>query len=134
MHVTGLVTNQYHLAVELPLPEIRNTTTLAFMFSDPEKSIMDTFNKTREETLKLHFDAAVSELRDKIRAHPFHTNYSVYSGTFSEPIGDEIVNRFNHMGIKTIFHKTGVVSKYLSIDVPLSNELCPVSIPVEIIN
>lgn len=88
-------------------------------------SLLVTLNTTREETISTHYDAAVAELKDKIKAEPLKTVFHIYAGCVSEKITAEIAHRLNNTGIKATLGRSGIFTTgyYLTVDVSLPETL-----------
>ena len=88
-------------------------------------TLLDTLNITREETLSLHYRAAMTELQEHIKNKPLTTKYDIFSGCVSFDIATEIAHRFNSKGVKTTLNKTGLLKTtyYLTIDLSLPDNL-----------
>lgn len=87
-------------------------------------TLVETLNKTREETITYNYDAAKTELNDKIKRSPLKTVFHIRAGCISDDIADEIANRFNKEGINTILVQAGYISsRYLEVTVDLPTHL-----------
>lgn len=88
-------------------------------------TLIDTVNKTREDTLNKHYDAAVAELNDKITSHPLKTYFHVYSGCVSKDITQELAHRFNSQSIKASHKTYGLFGTHhcLHIEISLPDSL-----------
>ena len=78
-------------------------------------------NKIREEKISNHYNAAFSELRDKITAEPLRVKFDIYSGCISEDITREISHRLNTKGIQARMEKYGLFTTnwYLQVEIKL---------------
>jgi hypothetical protein len=83
---------------------------------------------TREETFKLHFDAAKAELTQKIKDAPLQTKFYIYSGCVSAEVAAELAKRFNASSTKAVVKAPWFRARHLEIDVELPDHLRP---PVE---
>lgn len=91
---------------------------------------MDTLAKTisniRDETLNIHFGAALAELKDKIKCEPLRTTFYIYSGCVSKEVTAEIAHRFaaGNNCIATC-HSTGLLTStfYLKVKIALPDHL-----------
>lgn len=98
--------------------------------------LLETINSIRETCIQTYYNAAVTELNNKIKDDPFGTEFIIDSGCVSRIIAQEIAYRFNQGNTKTTVHGgTLIHSLSLHVKLPLpkialTQSLSPVESPL----
>lgn len=107
-----------------------NNSGIKFSFNTKIKdthmaTLLETINLTREQTISTHYDAALTELKDKVKTSPLQTSFKIESGCVSKDIASEISFRFNAGGIKSSVATGGLLSTtyHLTVEVSLPQTL-----------
>jgi hypothetical protein len=87
-------------------------------------TLVDTLNTTRENTISLHYDAALTELKEKVKNEPLRTNFHIRAGCVSDEESVEITRRLNANGIKAAYVPKGFFSsRFIDVTVSLPPSL-----------
>lgn len=87
-------------------------------------TLVETLNTTREETISLHYEAALAELKEKVKNEPLRTNFHIRAGCVSDEESIEITRRFNANGIKAAYVPRGFFSsRFIDVTVVLPASL-----------
>lgn len=88
--------------------------------------LLDTLNEIRETTIASHYEAALSELKTKIKADPSGTIFSIQDGCVSESVANEIARRLNAGKVPTTVSVVGMWSKQISLTIDFNVKEVPV--------
>lgn len=79
-------------------------------------TLLYTWANTKEEVLRLHYEAAKGELYEKVKAEPMRTNFHIRAGCVSDEVAEEIVKRFDKDGLITSLVPAGIFrSRYVDV-------------------